>query len=415
MLEAPFCCVGLNDHQQSMAEFLDMRQIATTEATEDLIAKLRGSTWAHYSAAKRTSVLNAVFRYWRSRGFPYHQITERELDQEFSRLMAKDWRTVFDGNELRASKIGLRLANSFQPDMWKAKVNRYRSPVEIFNDDTLLRRAIERSLTIWPDRFGANASCLRRMLRSYPGAASVSNYRPMIARAVITRYSTNQSRVLDFSAGYGGRLLGALAARRQYVGIEPNHAQVRGMKRMVRAIAAARFPIPHVDIIRGCAEQELPRIASRSVDLVFSSPPFFNWEHYSNSHQQSFRRYPTYETWKVHFLLPVIAQTFRVLDRDGYLILNVSNGNRLPSSEDVVSTARREGLNLTSVRHMTFPKLPYLHPRDGTAVKKELLLVFKKGSVSSYARKKAFPRSSPTSVDSFGVTLARPNTERKTS
>ena len=379
--EARFCCVGFGIIQRSMADFPQMPTITTTEATEALITTLRGSSWARYSAAKRSFILNEVFRYWRSHGFPYHQVTERQLKQEFSRLIAKDWRAVFDGTELRASNVGLRLANSFQPDMWKAKVNRYRSPVEIFNDDNLLRCAIERSLRIWPDRFGANPSCLRRMLKSYPGAAGVSNYRPMIARAVITKYSHNRSQVLDFSAGYGGRLLGALAAGRRYVGIEPNRAQVRGMKRMVRAIVAAQFSIPDVEIINGCAEQELPRIASRSVDLVFSSPPFFNWEHYSQSHQQSFRRYPTYESWKEHFLQPVITQSFRVLDRDGYLILNVSNGNRLPSSKDVADTARREGFTLTSIRHMTFPKLPYLHPRDGTAVKKELLLVFRKVSI----------------------------------
>jgi hypothetical protein len=123
------------------------------------------------------------------------------------------------------------------------------------------------------------------------------------------------------------------------------------------------------------------------VELVFSSPPFFNWEHYSQSHQQSFRRYPTYEAWKAKFLQPVVAQSFRVLDRNGYLILNVSNGNRLPSCKDVENTARREGFALTSVHHMTFPKLPYLHPRDGTAIKKELLLVFTKRSERAQSHK----------------------------
>src|SRR5207248_11316057 len=99
---------------------------------------------------KQASVVSQLFRYWRIRGFPYHRITQRQLSQEFSRLVAKDWRTVFDGNDLRASNVGLRLANSFQPRMWEAKVNRYRTPMEIFNDDTLLRSAIRRSLSIWP-------------------------------------------------------------------------------------------------------------------------------------------------------------------------------------------------------------------------------------------------------------------------
>lgn len=357
-----------------------MQTTKTTGSTKTLIATLRGSTWARYSAVKRSSILTQVFRYWRIHGFPYYRISERQLKQEFSRLIAKDWKAVFDGNELRTSNVGLRLANSFQPNMWKAKVHRYQSPMEIFKDDKLLKCALERSLRIWPERFGTNASCLRRILKSYSDAASVSNYRPMIARAVITKYSPNQGCVLDFSAGYGGRLLGALAAGREYTGIEPNKSQVSGMKRMVRALITAKFTLPDVEVIHGCAEDHLTRIAARSMDLVFSSPPFFNWERYSQSPRQSFRRYPTYEVWKANFLQPVIAQSFRVLERGGYLVLNISNGNRLPSSKDVEDLARREGFTLNSVQHMTFPKLPYLHPRDGTSFKKELLLVFKRRS-----------------------------------
>ena len=355
-----------------------MQITKATEACEALVTGMRGSIWARYPARKRASIVDRVFHYWRERGFPRYQITERQLTQEFARLVAKDWRAVFDGNDLRASNIGLRLANSFQPSMWETKVNRYRSPMEIFNNDELLRSAIERSLTIWPDRFGANASCLRRMLKSYPGAASVSNYRPMIARAVITKYSPEHGRVIDFSAGYGGRLLGALAAGRSYLGIEPNRAQVSGLRRMVRALASARFSLPKMTILHGCAERELPRIRDASADLVFSSPPFFNWEHYSHSRNQSFKRYPDYDLWQSRFLWPVVAESFRVLRHAGYLVLNVSNGNRLPSPSHVKELAGRAGFKLHSAAQMLFPKLPYLHPRDGGAVKSELLLVFKK-------------------------------------
>jgi SAM-dependent methyltransferase len=355
-----------------------MQTTKAMQSCEALITGMRGSTWADYPARKRSLIVDRVFRYWRARGFPHYQITDRQLTQEFARLVAKDWRAVFDGNDLRASNIGLRLANSFQPSMWDTKVNRYRSPMEVFSSDELLRSAIERSLTIWPDRFGANASCLRRMLKSFPGAASVSNYRPMIARAVITKYSPEHGRVVDFSAGYGGRLLGALAAGRSYVGIEPNRDQVSGFRRMVRALASARFSLPKMTILQGCAERELLKIQAASADLVFSSPPFFNWEHYSHSRTQSFKRYPEYDLWESRFLWPAVAESFRVLKPAGYLVLNASNGNRLPSARHVKELAGRAGFKLHFVGQMVFPKLPYLHPRNAGPVKSELLLVFKK-------------------------------------
>jgi len=345
---------------------------------DPVLCSLRGSTWSAFSATKRALLVDRAFNYWRSRGFPYFQVSKRQVRLEFARLIEKDWKSVFCARALCSSNVGLRLANSFQPEMWKAKVNRYKSPIEIFNDDLLLRAAIERSLRIWPDRFGANASCLRRMLRSYSGAASVSNYRPMIAKAVITRYCRPGGVVVDFSAGYGGRLLGALAANRTYFGIEPNRCQVSGYRRMVRSIAAAGFSLPAAKFLLGRAEDKLSSINSRNADLVFSSPPFFNWEHYSYSNSQSFRRYPRYELWKENFLLPVMIQSFRVLQRDGYLVLNVSNGNRLPSPDDVNACAHMAGFGRMSSYRMLFPKLPYLHPRDGRPLKSELMLVFRK-------------------------------------
>jgi len=348
------------------------------ESSESLVTSMRGRVWARYPARKRALIVDEIFRYWRMRGFPHYQITARQLIQEFARLAAKEWRAVFDGDDLRASNVGLRLANSFQPSMWKAKVNRYLSPMEIFNDDRLLRSAIERSLTIWPDRFGANASCLRRMLKSYPGAASVSNYRPMIARAVITKYTPPRGRVLDFSAGYGGRLLGALAAGRHYLGIEPNRDHVSGFRRMMRALASADFSLPQARILNGRAERELPKLAGAGYDLVFSSPPFFNWEHYSHESSQSFKRYPQYELWQSQFLSPVVSESYRILKRKGYLVLNVSNGNRLPSPDHVKELAGHTGFRFHSAGQMLFPKIPYLHPRDAGPLKSEWLLVFRK-------------------------------------
>jgi hypothetical protein len=120
------------------------------------------------------------------------------------------------------------------------------------------------------------------------------------------------------------------------------------------------------------------KLATASAELVFSSPPFFDWEHYSKSDTQSFRRFPTYPIWLSSFLRPVIAESYRILERHGYLALNVTNGNRLPSARDVKEAARCVGFRLLRTYQVVFPKIPYLHPRDGKPAKTELLLVFRK-------------------------------------
>ena len=340
---------------------------------------LRGSAWSRLDPTARAQAVQDAFEFWRRHGFPFYRLTPDQIQRDMSTLREKDPCSVFVGRDLRTSNAGLRLANSFQPRMWSARVNRYLSPMQVFEDDDLLKRAIRRAFTIWPDRFGANASCIRRMLKTFPGAASVSNYRPMIAKAIITKYCLEGGLVVDFAAGYGGRLLGSIAARRRYVGIEPNRAQVRGFIKMARAISSQGFQVPRLTLLNGPAEREFLGLKRGLADFVFSSPPFFNWEHYSRSNDQSFRRYPRYESWLAKFLAPVIIQSHRVLKEGGRLALNVTNGRRLPTPEDVARIANDAGFRSPATMHeMVFPKVPYLHPRGSGPVKRELIMVFQR-------------------------------------
>lgn len=339
---------------------------------------LKGATWQRLSLRGQDRVVERAFRYWRENGFPYYRLSARELVQDFTRVLDHSWDRVLRNRCLTCSTAGLRLANAYQRSMWTARVSRYLSPMDVFRNDDLLRQAIRRAFRIWPTRYAANPSSLRRILKSFPSAASVSNYRPAIARAVIGKFAPKGGTVVDFAAGYGGRLLGAIAANRCYIGIEPNKQQIVGFKRMQRAIRAQSFECPQTQFLHGPAEYHLPRFPARSADLVFSSPPFFDWERYSNDAMQSFKRYPRYEEWRAEFLEPVISDSFRVLRRSGYLVLNTTNGNRRPAPSEVMAIAKASGFTTTATYRMAFPKIPYLHPRNGKAVKHELLLVFQK-------------------------------------
>ena len=59
--------------------------------------------------------------------------------------------------------------------------------------------------------------------------------------------------------------------------------------------------------------------------------------------------------------------------------LNATNGNRLPTPDDVLRIARDSGFRSPPTIHeMVFPKIPYLHPRGCGPVKRELILVFRR-------------------------------------
>lgn len=339
---------------------------------------VRGQDWLRLSHARRRFLLKKAFAYWREAGFPYYDLSRAEVAREFARLTRQDTRQVFRPGGLLGSVIGLRLANRFQPQMWSVRVSRYRSPMDVFEDDELLTAALERAWTVWPDRFGANASCLRRMLKTFPGTACVSNFRPTLARAVIDRYSSRGDTLLDFAAGYGGRLVGSLTLARHYIGIEPSPRQVSGLRRMIEWLEKSRPPESAATILQGCAEDVLPSIPTRSISLVFSSPPYHDWERYGRDATQSYVRYEAYADWLDGFLWPVITHSHRVLRRGGLLIMNVSGGRRRPSVENVVDMARDGGFRLSARKPMLLARVPYLHPRRGGPYKPEALLIFAK-------------------------------------
>ncbi len=339
---------------------------------------LRGREWAKLPARRRADLVQQAFHYWRNRGFPYFNLSEKQIAAEFGHLKTKEPSSALRNGGLYGSNAGLRIANLFQPQMWSVRVSRYRSPMDVFSDDTLLRQALMRAWSIWPDRFGVNASCLRRILKTFPGTASVSNFRPTLARAVADRFSPAGGTVVDFAAGYGGRLVGCLSLDRAYVGIEPCDAQVEGLRRTMAALAEHTAPGASATIRHGCAEDILPKLPTSSADLVFSSPPFYDWEKYSEQPTQSYVRYPSYQTWLNCFLASAIKESGRILKPGGRLVLNVPGRYRRPGKDDVQHLALESGFGLEATFPLLLARVPYLHPRGGGPFKAEFLMVFQK-------------------------------------
>src|SRR5260370_36048508 len=132
--------------------------------------------------AKRAACLEQAFRYWRNNGFPYPVFSSDLAEMEIYSLRkvgAKHLSHVLK----HPSMVGLRIANSFHPQIWSARV-RGRTPLECFNDDVIFRRCLERAVRFWPDRRCWNARSVR-ILCSIQNRARVSNFRPTVARALI--------------------------------------------------------------------------------------------------------------------------------------------------------------------------------------------------------------------------------------
>jgi SAM-dependent methyltransferase len=316
--------------------------------------------------------LELAFRYWRLRGFPYPDLGRQDIELEFRRLE----KTSIDpmiGDHLVSSTVGLRLANSFHPQMWRVPVHG-RSPLACFRDDSTLRRALGKAARFWPDRRCWNDQCIRSVMRIYH-RSRVSNFRPTAARSLIARFSVDGDTILDFSAGYGGRLLAALAMRRHYIGIDPARAQFKGLCAMWKELASIARGT--AEIHQACAEDYLPKLPDSCAELVISSPPYFDHEKYSVEKTQSWRRYPTYPEWRQSFLRPVINHSHRLLKKGGYFLINVADLPRAPLVRDVLKLAlplfeRRNTVKLW----MSSP--PLERARGGRRFRWEPILIFRK-------------------------------------
>jgi SAM-dependent methyltransferase len=344
---------------------------------ESRVLKLRGKEWQRYPPEKRESFVQECFQYWRAHGFPYYRLNDEEISKEYHRFQAASSALMILGTEIMMSMVGIKLANFFHPQMWSVPVGARRSPKECFKDDKALRELIRKALIIWPDRYSVNDSNLRRMLKTFSHTASVSNFRPTAAKAIYEKYSKAGDCVLDFSAGYGGRLLGCMPLARHYIGVDPSRSQIKGLNNMTARVAKLARVKARTDIYQACAEDFMPQLKDNSVALVFSSPPYFNHERYSNEHSQSYRRFPVYDDWVKGFLCKVVAESWRVLRPGGYLILNVADVNGHKLVEDTLLLAS-PFFTLTAKLKLRLGHIPYLRAQPAETYKYEPVFVFRK-------------------------------------
>src|SRR5687768_8027800 len=95
--------------------------------------------------AQRDRWVSRALTYWRQRGFPFPTVTNGVLEAEFRRLVVAEPNQILKGTRLLPSMVGLRVANSFHPQIWRVKVHGV-SALERFNDDLVLRRVLEKAL-----------------------------------------------------------------------------------------------------------------------------------------------------------------------------------------------------------------------------------------------------------------------------
>ncbi len=209
------------------------------------------------------------------------------------------------------------------------------------------------------------------------------NFPPVVAKHLYLRFTQHiedQDNVViyDPCSGWGGRILGAMACcnERQvhYVGTDPNtdhwmssleitkyayladyfNGNVRGRYKNTYEL----FQSGSEDI---CDNPEFQKYKGK-LDLVFTSPPYFAAEGYSDDETQSYNRYRTYEEWRDLYLKKTLETCVSYLKEGRWLIWNIADvvfsNKYLPMEADTIAILEELGVEYHGKLKMVLPTPP---------------------------------------------------------
>ena len=176
------------------------------------------------------------------------------------------------------------------------------------------------------------------------------NFPSLTARYLYERYTDHIKQdtslnIYDPSSGWGGRILGAMSSLKKihYIGTDPNTDNYIDELGKSRYEYVADFFNNEVLESNPFWEEEKNtfhyfQMGSELIgkhpdfqqykgklDMVFTSPPYFDREQYSDDEEQSFKAYPKYDDWRDNFLNPTLTNAFNSLREDRYLLWNIAD------------------------------------------------------------------------------------------
>lgn len=293
--------------------------------------------------------------------FPYHKYFKGNPDQLFNNLKIIDLETregsyklysyypsyasylpplfrnlpvTIQGSRSTKDSVDV-LSDHFIEDV-RLKSKRYDQPqsiLECWEIDTCLKEIIKKALT----KEKITPQSMRDSI--YESIAETKVFNPTWAKAILklvllgaTTGQDNNLLVgkkwLDISAGWGDRLLTAMALDMEYTGFDPNIELIKGHSEMIH-----RFGNPNIHhVIYEPFETAI--IPGGPYDVVFTSPPFFTIEEYAHGQfGQSIVSYPKYDQWMVKFLFTSLEKAWNNLKDGGYFILHLGDAKTIITAE----------------------------------------------------------------------------------
>ena len=290
-------------------------------SVEELNRIPAGKEFNKLSPENRSDLVNEVVDYYHDRGIEF--LTQFDWGDNLDKIINYDSTYLQKGNEYKYKHIGNKMLINYFPNFWDANAKGNHSLRGIFENRKYLHEIISSILSA-----GNNAPTKNKILSKikwYRGNKSISFMPACVAKSVYEKHCKEGANVLDFCAGWGGRLLGAYANDKvqSYSGCDVSFETYKGLSRLKEDLIDS-YGYKDINIQYQDSVTFMSKFNDKYFDFCFTSPPYFDSEIYSNDEQQSINQYPDYSDWFNEFLINSIEEARRVSKKVAINIHSVS-------------------------------------------------------------------------------------------
>ena len=323
--------------------------------------------------------LQYLFQFYRKNGFPNYSIEDYDKVKELRDLISFNEMSLLNGDLIKQKMVGCGFLWTYFPHWVDVKYWNDNSLMENWNNDDLLRKLIEKTYTFCLKHEGGvwSTNRIRQNAKVFLNKQCVSNFRPSVAKLIYNLYGNN-GNVWDMCSGFGGRLFGFLASNcSSYIGTDPSTKTFEGLLQIKEDYKRIK---KSVTIYKMGSEEFSPD--KGSLDLCFTSPPYFNTEIYSEESTQSCNKYHSSDTWICGYLTKTLENCYYGLKDEGVLAVNIANVATCKDLQDAfLSTCKQVGFYLVETLQMEMSSISgnrrklepiYILTKDGKPHKKKL-------------------------------------------
>ena len=251
--------------------------------------------------------------------FPYYKdfvsLEEIQTDFENLKIYHPDKETVGSFYSIilnyEKEKRFNRLSDYFVEDVRiKSVFNNKKTPFDYFTENK--KRIFSYS------GLGNNPTYKKIDSYLFKNTKSCSNFSPVVSSEIYKFFKP--TKILDFSSGWGDRLIAAISNDISYTGYDPNSKLVDKYQEIIRTFNGDPEKYKMV-----CECFEEADIEKETFDLVFSSPPFYCLEKYSDEKTQSIEKYKTFTEWKEKFLFATYTKSIHALKINGFMAIYIND------------------------------------------------------------------------------------------